>query len=79
VLTPILGFYGALKPSPHDSSNYNWEALYWTIGLLVVAAVWFLIVRLMRPDAVANAASHAAGHHGVAPLDESVDYKPLPE
>ncbi len=79
VLTPILGFYGALKPAPHDSSNYNWEALYWTIGLLVVAAVWFLIVRLTRPDAVANAASHASGHHGVAPLDESVDYKPLPE
>src|SRR3954451_11666084 len=55
VLTPILGCYGALKPSPHDSTNYNWEALYWTIGLLVVAAVWFAIVRLTRPDAVANA------------------------
>jgi hypothetical protein len=28
---------------------------------------------------VANAAQHAAEHRGVAPLDESVDYKALPE
>ena len=32
VATPILGFYGALKPEPHDRSNFNWVAAYWTIG-----------------------------------------------
>ena len=37
VITPILGFYGALQPQPHDRSNYNWEAIYWTIGLIVLA------------------------------------------
>jgi hypothetical protein len=26
VATPILGFYGALNPSPHDRSNFNWVA-----------------------------------------------------
>ena len=26
VVMPILGFYGALNPAPHDSSNYNWVA-----------------------------------------------------
>ena len=26
VVTPILGFYGALNPEPHDSSNFNWVA-----------------------------------------------------
>jgi hypothetical protein len=28
---------------------------------------------------VDNAAAHAAEHHGVAPLDETLDFKPLPE
>ena len=27
VATPILGFYGALNPEPHDRSNFNWVAL----------------------------------------------------
>ena len=26
IATPILGFYGALNPAPHDSSNFNWVA-----------------------------------------------------
>jgi amino acid transporter len=79
IATPILGFYGALKPEPHDSSNYNYVALYWSIGVVVLSAVWFAICRAIRPNAVANAAQHAAEHRGVAPLDESVDYKALPE
>ena len=76
VATPILGFYGALNPDPHDSSNYNWVAAYWTIGLIVVALVWFLLVLLLRRENVANAAAHAAEHHGVAPLDETLEYQP---
>jgi amino acid transporter len=79
VATPLLGFYGALKPGPHNGANYNYEALYWTIGLLVVAAVWFAIVRATRPEQVRNAAAHAAQHRGVPPLDENLDFTPAPE
>ena len=78
IATPILGFYGALHPSPHDRSNYNWEALYWSLIVLVLSAVWFAICRIMFPDRVRDAAAHAAEHHGVAPLDENVDFTPAP-
>ena len=79
VAMPILGFYGALNPEPHDRSNYNWVAAAWTIGLLVVAVIWFAIVVLARREKVANAAAHAAEHHGVAPLDETLDFEPAGE
>jgi amino acid transporter len=78
VATPILGFYGALKPSPHDDSNYNWEALYFTIGLIAVVAVWFGVLAATRRDRLDNAAAHAAQHHGVAALDETLSYEPAP-
>ena len=77
--TPILGYYGALNPEPHDRTNVNWEAIYWTIGVIVVAIAWFVVVLLLRPGNVRSAASHAAEHRGVAPLDERLDYEPLPE
>ena len=76
VATPILGFYGALNPDPHARSNYNWEAVYWTLGLIVVALVWFGILLATRRDRVDGAAAHAAEHHGVPPLDERLDYGP---
>ncbi len=79
VATPILGFYGALNPEPHNTSNFNWLAAYWTIGLLVLAAIWFVIVLVTRRDKVDNAASHAAEHHGVAPLDETLGFEPAGE
>jgi amino acid transporter len=79
IATPVLGFYGALDPSPHNTTNLNWLALYWALGVVVLSAIWFGIVRVMRPANVANAAAYAAEHHGVPPLDESLDYKPLPE
>ena len=75
-MTPILGFYGALNPDPHNRSNYNWEALYWTLGLIVVALVWFAVLMITRRDKVDAAAAHAAEHRGVAPLDETLDYRP---
>ena len=75
VVTPILGFYGALKPTPHDSSNFNWVAAAWTIGLLILALIWFVIVVVTRRDKVDNAATHAAEHHGVAPLDETLGFE----
>ncbi len=76
IATPILGFYGALNPDPHDGTNYNWEAAYWTIGLIVVALVWFAIVLVVRRSNVDNAAAHAAEHHGVPPLDETLEFEP---
>ena len=76
VVTPILGFYGALNPDPHDRSNYNWEAMYWTLALIVVALAWFAILLLTRRDRVDTAAAHAAEHHGVPPLDETLEYRP---
>ncbi len=75
IATPILGFYGALNPEPHDSSNFNWVAAAWTIGLLVLALIWFLILLVMRRDKIDAAASHAAEHHGVAPLDETLAFE----
>lgn len=78
VATPVLGFYGALHPAPHDSSNFNWVAAYWTIALVVIALVWFAIVVVTRRDRVDNAAAHAAGHRGVAPLDETPRFEPQP-
>jgi hypothetical protein len=74
IATPILGFYGALNPGPHDSSNFNWVAAEWTIGLLILAAIWFVIIVVTRRDKVDNAAAHAAEHRGVAPLDETLAF-----
>ena len=45
VATPVLGFYGALNPAPHDTTNLNWLALYWALGVVVLSA------GLVRPDA----------------------------
>jgi amino acid transporter len=78
VVMPILGFYGALHPAPHDSSNYNWVAMYWTLGLIAVALAWFVIVLVTRRPNVDNAASHAAEHRGVPPLDETLGFEPAP-
>ncbi len=76
VATPILGFKGALSPGPHDTTNPNWLALYWALGVVVLSIVWFVVVRLARPQNVANAAAHAVEHHGVPPLDENLDFTP---
>lgn len=78
IATPILGFYGALHPQPHDRTNYNWEALYWSLIVIGLSAVWFGVARVMFPDRVRNAAAHASEHRGVPPLDENVDFTPAP-
>jgi amino acid transporter len=76
VVTPIAGFYGALNPDPHDSSNFNWVALYWTLALIGVAVAWFVLLMVTRRAHVDNAAAHAAEHHGLPPLDETLAYEP---
>ena len=75
VATPMLGFYGALNPAPHDKSNYNWVAAVWTIGLLVLALVWFLVVVLLRREQRRQRCRPCARHHGVAPLDETLGFE----
>jgi amino acid transporter len=75
IATPILGFKGALWPDPHSSSNYNWVALYWSLGILVLAAVWLAICMMLRPDQVRNAARHAAEDHGSGvPTEDPMRY-----
>jgi amino acid transporter len=78
IATPLLGFYGALHPGPHNSTNLNWLAFYWALGVVVVSAVWYGVMQVWKPDRIRNAAAHAAAHHGVAPLDENVDFTPAP-
>jgi amino acid transporter len=78
IATPVLGFKGALWPEPHNTTNLNWLAFYWALPAVVLAVIWFVALRLMRPERVANAAAHAAAHQGVAPLDENLDFSPAP-
>ncbi len=74
--TPVLAFKGALAPPPHNSSNVNWEALFWTIGILVVVTLWFGVLWVTRRQNVRSAASHASIHRRVPPLDETLDFQP---
>lgn len=78
IATPVLGFYGALHPGPHNSTNLNWLAFYWALGVVVLSAVWYAVMQVWKPDRIRNAAAHAAAHHGVPPLDENVDFSPAP-
>ena len=66
----------ALNPAPHDRSNYNWEAGIWTLCLIGAILVWFAVLAVTRRESVDNAAAHAAEHHGVPPLDETLTYVP---
>ena len=79
IAVPILGFKGALAPSPHNTSNYNWLAFYWALFVVVLSAAWFLLMQVWKPERIKAAAAHAAEHHGVPPLDEDVEFHPLPE
>src|SRR6478735_7189653 len=73
VATPVLGFYGALHPGPHDTTNLNWLAMWWALGVVFLSLIWYILMQVWKPERIKNAASHAAAHHGVAPLDENVD------
>jgi hypothetical protein len=72
VATPLLGFKGALWPDPHNSSNYNWVALYWTLGVIALAAVWLVLCLVLRPTQVRDAARHGLvdDHSGVPALED---------
>jgi amino acid transporter len=65
--TPVLAFKGSLDPFPQFPNN---RAVFFAIACIVISAVWYLIVRLTRPQTIASAARHAVQHEGVPPLDE---------
>jgi len=46
--------------------------------VVVLSAVWYGLMQVWKPERIRNAASHAAVHRGVAPLDEQLDYTPAP-
>jgi hypothetical protein len=79
IAMPILGFKGALGPSPHNGTNYNWLAFYWALAVVVLSAIWFGVMQLWKPERIRNAAAHASHHEGVAPLDETLGLAPLPD
>ncbi|HET9720137.1 MAG TPA: APC family permease [Solirubrobacteraceae bacterium] len=74
--TPVLAYYGSLHPFPTYPNDRGIIFAGVAAGLVVI---WFAYLQIMRPRNVAAAAQHAEQHHGVPPLDESLDYRPAPE
>jgi amino acid transporter len=72
VLTPILGFYGPLYPFPTYPDPNN-RAFWYALGAVVVAGIWYVIVQVTRPAAVADAGEYADLPHGVASEVRGVD------
>jgi amino acid transporter len=64
VATPVFGFYGPLWPFPKYPDPNN-RAFWYALGAIIVAAVWYLILQLTRPDAIADAAEYAELPEGV--------------
>ena len=63
------------RPDPHNSHNYNWVGLYWSIGILVVAAIWLILCMVLRPNQVRSAARHAAEDRGTGvPTEDPLRY-----
>jgi amino acid transporter len=74
--TPVLAYYGSLHPFPTYPNNRGIIFAGVAAGLVVV---WFAYLQLARPARIAAAARHAEEHHGVPPLDETIDYAPTQE
>ena len=73
VATPVLAYYGSLHPFPPYPGDLS---LIIAGSCAVIAALWYFYMRSTHPERVANAAQHAEQHHGVPPLDESLDFTP---
>jgi amino acid transporter len=68
VVTPILGFYGPLWPFPSfddPAEAANNRGFWYAIGAVVVAAIWYAILQVARPAAIADAAEYADRPHGL--------------
>ena len=78
VLTPLLGFYGALKPAPHDDNQLQLaRGLLGARGGRDRAGV----VRRRQDGAAGQRQERRPARRrtrGVAPLDENLDFTPAP-
>jgi hypothetical protein len=64
---PVLAYKGALVPVPTDlSKSVNYVGLFYALGMLAIIVVWFVYLRVKRPEAIAR----AAGHVVTAPTEE---------
>jgi amino acid transporter len=75
VATPVLAYYGSLHPFPPYPGDLS---LIIAGGCAVIAFIWYLYLQNVHPERVAAAASSAAQHHGVPPLDENIAFEPQP-
>lgn len=76
VLTPVLAYYGSLNPFPAYPGDLS---LIIAGASAVITGIWFLYMQSRHPERVRNAAQHAEHHHGVPPLDEDLEFRPLPD
>jgi amino acid transporter len=73
IATPVLAYDGSLNPWPTYPNN---RGIIFAIICAAIAALWVVYLRMTRPERLRDAASHAEAHHGVPPLDETLDYEP---
>jgi amino acid transporter len=64
VATPVLGFYGPLYPFPTYPDPNN-RAFWYALGAVIVAAIWYVILQVTRPAAIADAAEYAELPQGI--------------
>jgi amino acid transporter len=69
VATPVLAYYGSLHPFPAYPNDLS---LIIAGSVAVLVGIWYAYLQGVHPERVRNAARHAAQHHGVPPLDESL-------
>jgi amino acid permease len=56
---PVLAYKGALVPVPTDlSKSVNYVGLFYALGMLAIIVVWFVYLRVKRPELIARAAGH---------------------
>lgn len=66
---PLLAFKGSLDPWPSSPE----VGIYVALGTLALVSIWFVILRVTRPDVVAGAATHALAEHEMAMGPESIE------
>ncbi|HSD78866.1 MAG TPA: APC family permease [Solirubrobacteraceae bacterium] len=73
--TPILAYKGSLDPWPSYPNN---RGIIFALVSLGIVAVWYAYLKVRHPERIRNAARHAIAHHGVPPMDETLEYEPTP-
>ena len=80
LLVPVLGYKGSLDPFPAYPFNVG---VYIAAAMIVLSAVWWLVLRVTRPDRIKTAARHAlqvaaTPPETAGPLPASPDATPYP-